>query len=265
MFDTQVKFLPLEDIDISEFNVRRREITADLDELAESLVRFGLHQPIVVAHKGNRFAVVVGQRRYLAAKRLGWDYIHALILSEPPEQVQATMLSLSENIQRRDLSARDKSDAFVYLRETLGTVAAVAEAVGVTTQTVRRWLGYAPVPEPIKELVQERGLTRDQAIRITRHVEEPQTAVEVARRVSTTPVKEQRDRILESARELPGRPAATILRRAEQKRSEKRITFVLPESSTLAMEQAESDLGTEASDIAMNATTGWLQANGYLR
>ena len=265
MFDPQVELLPLEEIDISEFNVRRREITADLDELARSLDRFGLHQPIVVARKGDRFAVVVGQRRYLAAKQLGWDQIPALLLSQPTERVQATILSLSENIQRRDLSARDKSDAFVSLREALGSVAAVAEAVGVTTQTVRNWLGYAAVPEPIKEFVQEGGLTRDQATRIVRHVEEPQAAVEIARRVSAAPVKDQRERILESARELPGRPAATILRRAEQKQREKRITFVLPESSALAMEQAESELGTEASDIAMNATTGWLQDNGYLR
>ena len=265
MFDPQVEFLSLEDIDISEFNVRRREITADLDELAKSLDRFGLHQPIVVARKGNRFAVVVGQRRYLAAKQLGWDQISALILTQPPEQVQAAILSLSENIQRRDLSARDKSDAFVSLLDALGSVAAVAEAVGVTDQTVRNWLGYAAVPEPIKELVQERGLTRDQATRIARHVEEPQAAVEIARRVSEAAVKKDRDRILESARELPGRPAATILRRAEQKQKERRIIFVLPESSALAMEQAESQLGTEASDIAMSATTGWLQDNGYLR
>ena len=238
---------------------------ADLDELAKSLDRFGLHQPIVVAPKGNRFAVVVGQRRYLAAKQLGWDQMPALVLSQPTEQVQATLLSLSENIQRRDLSARDKSDAFLYLQKALGSVGAVAEAMGVTTQTVRNWLGYAAVPEPIKELVQARGLTRDQAVRIARHVEEPGTAVEVARRVSTATVKEHRDRILESARELPGRSAATILRRAVQKRKEKRITFILPESSAVAMEKAENELGTDASDIAMSATTGWLQDNGYIR
>ena len=265
LFDRQVRFLPLEAIDISEFNVRRREITADLDELAKSLDRFGLHQPVVVAPKGNRFAVVVGQRRYLAAKQLGWDQMPALVLSQPIEQVQATLLSLSENIQRRDLSARDKSDAFLYLQKALGSVGAVAEAMGVTTQTVRNWLGYAAVPEPIKELVQARGLTRDQAVRIARHVEEPGTAVEVARRVSTATVKEDRDRILESARELPGRSAATILRRAVQKRKEKRITFILPESSAVAMEKAENELGTDASDIAMSATTGWLQDNGYIR
>ena len=265
LYDRQIEFLPLEKLDISDFNVRRREITADLDDLAESIATYGLYQPIVVTRKGDRFAVLIGQRRYLAAKQLGLDQIPALILTQTPERVQATVLSLSENVQRRDLSPRDKADACVYLREQLGTDRAVAEAIGVTPQTVRNWLGYAAVPEPIKELVHPGGLSANQATRIVHSIEDEETAIEIARRVSNTAIKKDRDRILESAKELPGRSADTIFRRADQKKKEKRITFILPESSTLAMERAENELNTEASDIAMGATTGWLQDNGYLR
>ena len=265
LLDNQIKFIPLADIDTSEFNVRRREITVGLDELADSLKEFGLHQPIVVAPKGDRYAVVVGQRRYLAAKQLGWDDISTLTLAQPTERVQATLLSLSENIQRRDLSARDKSDAFLYLRDELGSVRAVAKAMGVTEQTVRRWLGYAGVPDPIKQMVDEQGLTREQATRIVRYVEDEETAIEIAGRVAATAVKAGRDRILESVRELPGRPASSIFRLAEQKRSQRSITFILPESSAVAIKTAESELDTDANDLAMNATIGWLHENGYLR
>ena len=265
LYDSQVEFLPLEELDISEFNVRRREITADIDELAESIGTFGLYQPIIVTRKGDRYAVLIGQRRYLAAKQLGLDQIPALILTHTPERVQATVLSLSENVQRRDLSQQDKTDACVYLREQLETNQAVAEAIGVAPQTVRNWLGYAAVPEPIKEMVHIGGLSVQQATNITKSIEDEETAIEIARRVSDVVVKEERDRILESAKELPGRSAGTILRRASEKRAEKRITFILPESSALAMERAENDRATEASDIAMSATTQWLQDNGYLR
>ena len=265
LYERQVKFLPLEELDISEFNVRRREITADLDDLAKSIAKFGLHQPIVVTRKGERFAVLIGQRRYLAAKQLGMDQIPALILTHTPEQMRATVLSLSENVQRRDLSPRDKAEACVYLREQLGSVRDVAEIIGVTPQTVRNWLGYAGVPEPIKELVQPGGLSVQQATRIASAIEDEETAVEIARRVSETAVKKDRERILESAQELPGRSASTIFRRADQKKNVRRITFILPESAALAMEQAEADLKTDASDIAMSATTGWLQDNGYIR
>ena len=263
--ESQVRLLPLEDLDISELNVRRREITADLDELAKSLDRFGLQQPIVVAPKGERFAVVVGQRRYLAAKQLGWDQMPALVLSQPLDRIQATIFSLSENIQRRDLSAQDKADACSYLRGEFGSVGAVAEVLGVTSQTVRKWLGFAAVPDAVKAFVQPKGLTMQQAIRIAQHVDDEQTATDIARRVAEKPVKAERDRVLESVAELPGRSVETIFRRAEEKREEKHIHFILTESSANAIDEAARVQETEVNEIAMSATIQWLQDNKYLR
>ena len=132
---------------------------------------FGLLQPIVVVPKGDRFGVVIGQRRYLAAKHLGWDEIPALVLAKPLKATDAAILSFSENIQRRDLSARDKAEACSSLMETLGSVKAVAEVLGISQQTVRKWLGYAGVPEPVKIFVQPGGLTVPQAIRIANTIE----------------------------------------------------------------------------------------------
>ena len=263
--DRQVRFLPLDDLDISEFNVRRKEITADLDELAKSLDQFGLHQPIVVEPKGNRFAVVVGQRRYLAAKQLRWDQIPALVLSQPLERVQATIMSLSENVQRRDLSAQDKAEACLYLQGELGSVGAIAEALGLTSQTVRKWLGFAAVPDSVKEFVRPNGLTVQQAIRIAQHVDDEHIATDIARRVSETSVKDDRDRVLESVSELPGRSVETIFRRAEEKRQRKHIHFILTESAANAIDEAARDQSTDADEIAMGATIQWLQDNRYMR
>lgn len=265
LVDSQIQFLPLEALDISGLNVRRREITADLDELARSLAQFGLQQPIVVEPKGERFSIVVGQRRYLAAKQLGWDQMPALVLSRPLSRVEATLFSFSENIQRRDLPAQDKAEACLYLWKELGSVSAVAEALGLTSQTVRKWLGFAAVPDAVKELVRPRGLTVPQAIRITQHVDDVQTAIEIARRVAENPVKEERDRVIESVEELPGRPVETIFRRAEEKKYQKHIHFILTESSALAIDEAARDQSIQANEVAMSATILWLQENRYLR
>ena len=263
--DRQVKLLPLEELDISDMNVRRREITADLDELAKSVEQHGLYQPIVVAPNGNRYAIVIGQRRYLAAKQLGWDYIPTLVLSQIPEKIQATLLSFSENIQRRDLSARDKADACSFLLSELGSVSEVANAVGIAPKTVRKWLGYSVVPEPIKNLVQSGNMTVPQALRIAENVEDEETAIEVAIEVSRAETRPERNRILESAAELPGRTAQSIFRRAEAKRLQKRITFILTESSANAIDEAAREESTDANDIAMSATIQWLEENKYLR
>ena len=265
LMDKQIQFLPLENLDISDLNVRRREITADLDELAKSLDQHGMYQPIVVASNGDRFAIVIGQRRYLAAKQLGWDQIPALVLSQTPERVQTTLLSFSENIQRRDISARDKADACSFLLGELGSINEVANAVGITSKTVRKWLGFAAVPEPIKNLVQPGGLTVPQAIRIAEHVEDEGTATLIADYIAQTPIKAERDRVLESVAELPGRSAETIFRRAAAKKQQKQITFILTESSAQAIEEAASEQFTDANGIAMSATIQWLEDNKYLR
>ena len=263
--DSQLQYVALENLDISELNVRRREITADLDELASSLQEFGLQQPIVVEPKGERFSIVIGQRRYLAAKQLGWERISAIVLPRSLDRVEAILYSFSENIQRRDLSAQDKADACLYLRAELGSVAAVAKALGVTQPTVRKWLGYAAVPEAIKGFVGSNGLTVPQAIRIAQNVDDEQTAIDIARRVAEKPVKAERDRVLESVEELPGRSIETIFRRAEEKQHQKEITFVLSESSARAIDEAAQERSTEANEIAMTATIQWLQDNRYLR
>ena len=153
----------------------------------------------------------------------------------------------------------------MYLREELGSVSAVADALGVTSQTVRNWLGFAAVPSSVKELVRPGGLTTQQAIRITKHVEDEQTATEIARRVADKPLKQDRERVIESVTELPGRSIETIFRRAEEKQHQKHIHFILTESSAHAIDQAARDRSTEADEIAMTATVQWLQDNRYLR
>ncbi len=269
--DQQVRYIPLAELDVSEFNVRRRDITADLDDLVKSLNDVGLYQPIVVAPKdNNRFTIVIGQRRYLAAKQLRWDMIPALVLSEPLEKVKATILSFGENVQRRELAPQDKSDACLYLRHALGSTGAVADALGVSEQTVRKWLGFAAVPDSIRALVRpgrmkKGGITVQQAMRIAEHVQDEQDAIDIAQRIATEPLKTNRDRVLESAAELPGRSSDTIFRRAEEKKTEKRITFVLTESSALAIDEASFVQQTGPNDIAMSATIQWLQDNKYLR
>ena len=263
--DNTVKFIPLDELDISTLNVRRRQITADLEELAASMARFGLQQPIVVMLLGNRYSIVTGQRRYLAAKYLGWPTIPAFLMQEPLSPLDATVFSFSENVQRRELPARDKAEACSYLLGELGSIRRVADEIGVTPKTVRKWLGYAAVPEQIKDLVEQGGLTVAQATRITQHVDDEQIAIEVAHHVAAETVRENRDRILDSAEELPGRSATTILRRAVERQFNRQINFELVESSARAIDEASQDKETDVNDIAKSATVQWLEENRYLR
>ncbi len=263
--DQQVKPIDLAVLDISASNVRKGNIYADIDGLAASLQDFGLLQPIVVEPIGDRYAVIIGQRRFLAAKQLGWPSIPAFVLDDPLDPEKRTVLSLSENIQRRDLSANDKAEGCFFLLEQLGSIAKVAEALDVSPTTVRRWLGYRVVPDSIKELVEQGKLTPGQATRIANYVEDEEVAIEVANLVVAQSTRPGRERVLESAAELPGRSAETIRLLAEEKKRQKTLIIHLPESAAIAIDQASEDENIEPEEIALNATIEWLQNNRYLR
>lgn len=256
--------VPLDKLVISDSNVRRRAITADVDELARNIDMHGLQQPIVVWEEAGKFEILIGQRRYLAAKQLGWKDIPARILDEPLDEMEAKVASFSENTLRRDLEPRDKADVCQYLYDRLESVRAVAEHVGVSEPTVRKWLGYAAVPESLKTLVDEGGISRGQAQRLWAGVPDEAKAVEVARLITEkNPPSQDQSRIITAAEELPSRSIETIVERAEELKTLLDIHFILPEQWSRAMDMASKRLDREASDIARDATIEWLDRAGF--
>lgn len=259
-----IEYIPLDQLDFGDKNVRHRDITADLDELAYSMDKFGLQQPIIVEVKGNRFEIISGQRRYYAAKQLGWPNISARRIKIPLSVLDAKVISFSENIQRRELSPGDKADACAYLLDQLGTPRAVAQHLGITEQTVKKWIDYAKVPEELKALVQEDVVTRDEVLRLFRYVPSTEKAVIIARRMKEIKApKRDRDRILASTEESPESSTDNIFRRAEEKKRSKTIIFVLPEKWSSAIDLAATRLGVSPNELARDATIEWLQMMKY--
>lgn len=142
--DSTYQEISLDQLEVAEANVRRRELGADLDQLAHSMATFGLQQPIVVQPKGDRYEILIGQRRYSAAKQLGWTTIPARILAEALDPIAAKIVSFSENVQRRDLAPKDKADVCRFLLDRLGTVRRVSEHIGISEQTWRSERSAAP-------------------------------------------------------------------------------------------------------------------------
>ena len=256
--------IPLDQLEVAEANVRRRELAADIDQLAHSMATFGLQQPIVVQPKGNRYEILIGQRRFSAAKQLGWESLPAKVLTEALDPIEAKIVSFSENVQRRDLAPKDKADVCRYLLDRLGSVRRVAEHIGVSEATVRKWIGYAAVPETIKTMVAAGQLSVPTATRISQAVADDSQALAVAQRIAElAPPKPQRDRILDALEEAPERPVEVILERANDAKFTTEVIFVLPQRWAEAIGKAAEDAGLEPSDIAKTATIEWLQERRY--
>jgi len=260
----EVDEIPLDQLVMSESNVRHSDLFADLDQLAKSIRNFGLQHPIVVRKKADKYEIIIGQRRYLAAQQLGWSTIPAKVETAPLDEVKARALSFSENIQRRDLAPRDKEQACVLLLEQLESPRNVAEYLGASEQTVRKWLRYAAVPTGLKEMVNAKQITAPQAIRLAQYIPDEAKAVAIARRmVAINAPKSHRKRIIAAAEESPDMPLDAIFRTAQEKRLEKRITVILPEKAMLALRRAAKRLGIDTADIARDAIIEWLEVGRY--
>src|SRR6266540_3601503 len=96
--------VPLETIRPSPRNPRRRLL--DIAELAESIRAHGLLQPIVLRPVDESFEVVAGHRRLAAVRDLGWTDIPAVV--REANEGEAFVLTLVENLQRSDLSVRER-------------------------------------------------------------------------------------------------------------------------------------------------------------
>ncbi len=90
---------------------RIRKNLGDLQPLMDSMGKFGQLNSIVL---NSKMHLIAGQRRYESAKRLGWKYINAVII-EVNSKADLLEMEIEENIQRKDFTADEISDAYKKL------------------------------------------------------------------------------------------------------------------------------------------------------
>jgi len=110
---TQILDIPLEKLTVSKFNVRRE--TGDISELVESIKAVGILQPLIVRPIGDKYEIIVGSRRFAAAKKANIKTIPAIVKEMSDDE--AIVESLSENIQRGDLEIEEIANAYNTIRQ----------------------------------------------------------------------------------------------------------------------------------------------------
>jgi len=255
--------IPISSITVSPANVRKTDLEEGIDALARSIKEIGLQQPVVVYRSGTVYELIIGQRRFLACKRLGWEKIPALVTSVD-DQTQAAIISFSENIHRLDLEYRDKMAVAVRLLHELKSVKKVAECLGVTEQSVRNYLGYEGVPEGLKRMVDEKKISASTAVDIAASVPDEKKAIEIAQKVVEAPSRDRRRAIVEVARDNPERSATEIDKLAAGLKCGK-ITLHLTPRLAGALQTACRDFRLEPDVVAQHALEEWLGERGFLK
>lgn len=89
-----------------------------IDELRDSILRFGILQPLVVTKDDNDYVLIAGERRLRAAKRAMLTEVPVIVREATPQEVAE--ISLVENIQREDLNPVEEAIAYEELMSTYG-------------------------------------------------------------------------------------------------------------------------------------------------
>jgi len=203
----EIKRVPLKDLVWGKGQVRKHHVSKDINELADSIRVVGQLQPIVVCQsleQSNKFEILTGQRRFLACKELGRDDILAIILDRSIPEVEAQIISFTENLVRRDPDDADYIDLCNHLFKIYGNHKIIAEKTGLPVNKVRGFIKYASLTPELKELVDKGtgggGIDQNMAVRIQTALEKtgevkPEIAVAIVDKMKGL-IPAQRDRVV---------------------------------------------------------------------
>lgn len=129
-----------------------------LEELAESMKQLGVIQPIVLAKDGDYYKIIVGERRWRAAKIAGLKKIPAII--KDLDETAAYEIALVENLQRENLNLIEEARGYRKLVDIFGlSQEEVAQKVGKSRPTVTNALRLLNLDERVQQFVLNNEIT----------------------------------------------------------------------------------------------------------
>ena len=128
----------------------------------------------------NSYLLLSGQRRLAALKRLGAKKIPVLLLTQSTKYglEDAKAASVVENLHRNKMNTKDTTAACVFLTESTGKAKA-AKSLGISSQTLKKYLGFAAVPEKLREFV-PKELSRDDCVKLYQVIPNVSKALRIA-------------------------------------------------------------------------------------
>src|SRR6266498_3790096 len=128
-----------------------RQVMGDLSELMASIAEKGILEPLLVRQRGERFQIIAGERRYQAAVQVG---LHDLpVVLRAVDETEMLELALIENLQRKDLTPFEESEALHGLAESCRyTHEDLARRLGKSRTSVTESLALNAMPEEVRNL-----------------------------------------------------------------------------------------------------------------
>ncbi len=161
--DLKIASIPVNLIDPNPFQPRRIFDENEIEELAETIKKHGLIQPITVRKAAGRYQIVSGERRTRAAKLAGLETINAYVHNLLSDKNMSEW-ALIENIQRVDLNPIEIAESYQQLLDNYGyTHEDLSASVGKSRSAITNAIRLLKLPEQVKIWIQEKKLSASAA------------------------------------------------------------------------------------------------------
>lgn len=145
-----VHTLPTKQLQPNPFQPRGKIKTEEIEELAKSIKTYGILEPILIAHTPAGYQIIAGERRWRAAQLIGLEEVPVYVKKTTPKGMLE--MALVENVQRVDLNALERAQAFRQLMRTFSySNSDLAEKVGKSPSYISNSLKLLNLPDAITD------------------------------------------------------------------------------------------------------------------
>ncbi len=151
----RIENIRLSDIYVTEEVLRDYADREKLEELKDSMSKYGLLNPITVKDLGDgTYKLIAGLRRVIAAKELGWETIPAHVIDSQDDDVD-DIVTLEENIKREDVTPVQEGKWFKRLMARGMTMQEIAERIGKSLSYVQQRVELVEAERDLQEAVEQ--------------------------------------------------------------------------------------------------------------
>ncbi|WP_413304935.1 ParB/RepB/Spo0J family partition protein [Bacillus sp. 1P10SD] len=153
-----VQEIKLKELRPNPYQPRKTFHQEAIDELRDSIIEHGILQPLVVRKSIRGYEIVVGERRFRAAKEAKLETVPAVVRELSEQQMME--LAVLENLQREDLNPIEEGQAYQTLMEKLKlTQEEVAKRLGKSRPHIANHIRLLSLPQKIQELISAEKIT----------------------------------------------------------------------------------------------------------
>ncbi|MBD3109333.1 ParB/RepB/Spo0J family partition protein [Bacillus sp. AGMB 02131] len=147
-----VQEISVKDIRANPYQPRKIFKEEAIEELKQSIIQHGILQPIIVKKSIKGYEIVVGERRFRAAKEAGLQKVPVVVRDFTSSEMME--LAVLENLQREDLTPLEEAAAYQTLLDRLDvTQEELAKRLGKSRPHITNHIRLLSLPRPVQELI----------------------------------------------------------------------------------------------------------------